>query len=60
MAITKTGGVHPVLIIGVVVLVLPVIFGIFKITLPKIISTFGIILIGVGIILSGYYSLRAK
>ena len=56
----NSGGVHPLLIAGVIIFIAPVILNIFHIQLPKFITTIGIIVLVVGIFLTVYYSLKAR
>jgi uncharacterized membrane protein HdeD (DUF308 family) len=56
----NTGGIHPLLIAGVIIFILPVITNIFNLKLPDFVSKIGILLLIVGIILTIYYSLKAR
>lgn len=55
-----TGGIHPFMIIGVIIYILPVIMNIFKITLPGFVTTIGLIFLIAGIIKMVYDSLKAR
>ena len=53
-------GIHPALILGVIIFILPVITNIFHFQLPGFVSTAGIVLLIIGIVLTVYYSLKAR
>lgn len=60
MVENNSGGIHPLLIIGVIIFIIPVIFNTFHVQLPKFITTIGIIILVLGIFMTVYYSLKAR
>jgi hypothetical protein len=60
MEVTKYGGIHWLMIVGIFVFLIPVVANFFHAQLPIIITKIGILVLCLGLVLTVYYAMRAK